>query len=468
MRINTRTHVPAPRTEEGAVACRINAEQQLRRSVMACLLWEDSFYEDGQSIADRIKNLVPKVKADVVASMAVEAREDMKLRHVPLLLVREMARTDSHKHLVADTLERVIQRADELAEFVSIYWKDGKQPLSGQVKKGLARAFRKFDEYSLAKYNRDNAVKLRDVLFLCHAKPEDKAQGRLWKRLVEGKLATPDTWEVALSASEGEDKKAVWTRLLKQDKIKALAFIRNLRNFVREGVDERLVRKSFESLNTERLLPFNFITAARYCPSFEPELETAMLKCLDAQDKIPGQTVLLVDISPSMNAALSARSDTTRFDVAAGLAILAREIFEDVKIYSFSGDTVLIPARRGFALRDALKNSQWASGTYLGKAVKTANANHKYDRLIVITDEQSHDHVGLPDNTGYMINVSKMRNGVGYGDWIHIDGWSEHVIRYITAVEGIKPVAKKTVGARKPALRSVKKTTKRKATKRLP
>jgi 60 kDa SS-A/Ro ribonucleoprotein len=39
-----------------------------------------------------------------VAALAVEARERMKLRHVPLLLVREMARYASHRALVAETL----------------------------------------------------------------------------------------------------------------------------------------------------------------------------------------------------------------------------------------------------------------------------------------------------------------------------------------------------------------------------
>ena len=78
----------------------------------------------------------------------------MKLRHAPLLLVREMARHATHRALVAETLAAVIQRADELAEFVAIYWKDGRVPLSAQVKKGLAAAFPKFDEYALAKYDR--------------------------------------------------------------------------------------------------------------------------------------------------------------------------------------------------------------------------------------------------------------------------------------------------------------------------
>src|SRR5258708_3389524 len=127
-----------PRTHEGAPARNISTELQLRRSVLACLLWESQFYEDGVEIAGRIAQLVPKVEAERVAALAVEAREKMKLRHAPLLLVREMARHATHRKLVAETLAKVIQRADELAEFVAIYWKDARVPLSAQVKKGLA------------------------------------------------------------------------------------------------------------------------------------------------------------------------------------------------------------------------------------------------------------------------------------------------------------------------------------------
>src|SRR3954447_24402457 len=122
-------------THEGAPAKSISAELQLRRSVLACLLWENQFYEDGVEIASRIAELVPQVDAAKVAALAVEAREQMKLRHVPLLLVRQMARYASHRALVAETLERVIQRADELSEFLAIYWATGRQPVSAQVKK---------------------------------------------------------------------------------------------------------------------------------------------------------------------------------------------------------------------------------------------------------------------------------------------------------------------------------------------
>src|SRR6201982_451568 len=175
------------RTHEGAPARNLSTELQLRRSVLACLLWESQFYEDGVAIATRIRELVPKVAAEKVAALAVEAREQMKLRHAPLLLVREMARHKTHRAPVSETLARVIQRADELSEFVAIYWKDGRVPLSSQVKKGMAAAFPKFDQYALAKYDRGGPIKLRDVLSLCHAKPRDAAQAGTWKKLIWGR-----------------------------------------------------------------------------------------------------------------------------------------------------------------------------------------------------------------------------------------------------------------------------------------
>src|ERR1700692_3955205 len=243
-----------PRTHEGASARNVSTELQLRRSVLACLLWESQFYEDGVEIAGRIAELVPKVAAEKVAALAVEGREKMKLRHAPLLLVREMARHATHRGFVAETLARVIQRADELAEFVAIYWKDGRVPLSAQVKKGLAAAFPKFDEYQLAKYDRGGPIKLRDVLFLCHAKPRDQVQADVWKKLIWGRLATPDTWEVALSA--GADKREAWGRLLGEQELGALALLRNLRNMKEAGVEEDLVLAALHAMKTQRVPPF--------------------------------------------------------------------------------------------------------------------------------------------------------------------------------------------------------------------
>ncbi|MCA1372536.1 MULTISPECIES: TROVE domain-containing protein [Bradyrhizobium] len=426
-------------TREGARAIRFTPEMELKRALMNCLLWEDQFYEDGVAIADRIKALVPKVAPERVAQLAIEAREVMKLRHAPLLVIREMARNERHRTLVADTLAQVIQRPDEMTELLAIYWADAlgpmqqrkRQPVSAQVKKGLARALTKFDAYQLAKWDRDGAVRIRDVLFLVHAKPKDADQAKVWKQLVDGELASPDTWEVSLSA--GKNKRETFERLIAERKLGGLALLRNLRLMQNAQVPRESIAGAIEAMRTDRILPYRFITAARYAPDFEPELEAAMLKSIKDHVRLPGRTRLLIDVSGSMFATLSAQSEMTRAEAACGLAILAREICDEVEIFTFSNEVVKVPPRRGFALRDAIINSQPHGGTYLGKAV--TEIDRKGDRLIVFTDEQSHDQVPEPKARGTMVNVASYQHGVGHGAWTRVNGFSEAVVAWIAASE---------------------------------
>jgi len=424
-------------THEGTVAQQVSPKAELRHAVLTCLLWEETFYEKGNDIARRIASLVRANKAEDVAALAVEARSQMQLRHVPLLLVRELARREGAGALVAETLERVTQRADELGEFVALYWKEKKQPLSAGVKRGLARAFVKFNAHQLAKYNRESAVKLRDVLFLCHAKPRNEEQASVWRQLVEGTLQSPDTREVALSARQG--KKETFEHLLEEGKLEGIAVLRNLRLMTAAGVSPKLIRERLDK-GVARALPFRFVTAARYAPKLEDALETAMLKGIAGLSKLAGSTGLLVDVSGSMDYRLAGNGDATRMDAAAGLAILLREKAEEFRVAAFSETCLEMPPRRGFALRDAIVKSQAHSSTYLKRALGQLQQTQEWralDRLIVVTDEQSHDGI-LPAWTvkAYVLNVAPYKNGLSYGNgWTHIDGWSERVVDYIAAVE---------------------------------
>lgn len=432
MRINKK-NPGAARTHEGAPAyMTLTDEQRLRRAVLSCMLWEDEFYEDGETIAARITALASAVAPEIVAKLAVEARTVMNLRHVPLLLLTVLARTGAKQEkLVATAITEVIQRADELAELVAIYWRNGRRPLSAQMKKGLAAAFAKFDAYQLAKYDRPGPVRLRDVLFLVHAKPKAESQAQTWKKLVAKELESPDTWEVALSA--GADKRATFERLLKEGKLGYLALLRNLRNMSEAGVDEALVRRAIaDRKGAQRVLPFRFVAAARAAAMFDHELDGALKAVIKGQAPLDGRTLVLVDVSGSMGHPLSRRSDLSRRDAAAALASV---INGDVRVFSFSDAVVEVPARKGLAGIDAIVASQAHSGTYLGKAVAHVNTI-RHDRLIVITDEQSHDVVPDPvAGRAYMINVASNRNGVGYGRWVHLDGFSERVLAYIAAFE---------------------------------
>lgn len=420
-------------TYEGAPTNPISSVKQLERSVMSCMLWESEFYEDGENIADRIENLINLVDTDSVYNIAVKARNESKLRHIPLFIAVCMARNKLHRHAVGKLLPEIIQRADELTEFMALYWKGGKCPIAKQVKVGLSAAFRKFNEYQLAKYNRKTDVKLKDVLFLVHPKPKDREQQDLWNRLVSDELAVPDTWEVSLSS--GGDKKESWTRLLKENKLGSMALLRNLRNMAECKVNEDLIKESILNMDVSKVLPFRFIASAKHAPQYERELESAMFSAISELPKLSGHTIILVDVSGSMTDKISVKSDMDRIDAACGIAMIATEICEKFSVFSFSNQLVYVPPRRGFALKDAIVRSQCNGGTNLGSAVRTLHANSGYDRIIVITDEQTCEVVPNPKGLGYMINVSSYQNGIGYGPWTHINGWSENVLSYVHKLE---------------------------------
>lgn len=432
----------------------INPERQLRRLTLAAMLWEDQFYVDGKSHAELIKSVVASVNPDRVAALALEARTKFKLRHVPLLLVRELAR---HGKLQANALTSVIQRPDEMSEFLSIYWKDGKSALSNQVKRGLAACFNKFSEYQLAKWDKNSAaIRLRDVMFLSHPKPQTAVQAELFKRIAEDKLETPDTWETQLSA--GADKRETFSRLMRENKLGALAFLRNLRNMTQAGISQSEIEAYSKTIDASKVLPFRYISAARQVPQFEGMLERMMLASLSTQAKLPGRTVLVVDTSGSMGQTISGKSEISRLDAACSLAILAREICEEVVIYATAGNdgtrkhaTMLIPNRRGFALSDYIRSAEVSrriggGGIFLVQAmdyIASQEQGASVDRVIVFTDEQDtggrgfepHKAKRLSRDKNYILNVGSYKNGINSAEWETITGFSEAVIDYIQALE---------------------------------
>lgn len=431
MRVNTARNIPREYTHEGATAKHINAEQALRRSVLSCLLWESEFYEDGQSIADRIASNAAACSAETVAALAVASRRVHGLRHVPLMLLLDLIRRGGSG--VADAIDGTIKRADEMTELVALYWqRNPGKDLSKQMKRGLARAFARFNEYQLAKYDRDGPVKLRDVLFLSHVKPKDAEHEALLKRVANRELAVPDTWEVNLSG--GGDKKATFDRLIREGGLGYLALLRNLRGMVEAGVDTDLIREAIIARKgAELVFPFRYVAAARACPQLEPAIDQALCEAVAGGPRLQGKTAVLVDVSGSMDSALSAKSDLRRVDAAAALASV---LHGDLRVFTFSHQIVEVPPRTGMAGVDAVINSQPHGGTYLGAAVDALNKQVPHDRLIVITDEQSADRVPDPvAKRAYMVNVASAKNGVGYGRWTHIDGFSEGVIRFILESE---------------------------------
>ena len=441
----------------GALAAKQSNTALLRRAVLANLLWEDVAYMDGMKVAEEIQRLIPLCPAIDVYNIALEARTMQKLRHTPLFLAVEMCKYPEHKMFVQDLLPQIITRADMLTDFLAIYWKDGKKPIANQAKKGLAKAFHNFNEYKFAKYDRDAAIKLSDVMFLCRPKPENQYEQDLFKKVADRTLATPETWEVLLST--GKDKKESWTKLITEGKIGGLAMLRNIANMRRANVDKKVINEGLEKLKSSMLMPLDFLKAFRMNPEFGRQIEDAMINSYANLPKLKGKTLFIVDVSGSMGARMSEKSDFSRYDAACAMAMLAANQCEDYEIvctagndYTHTGAHEHIPyPQKGFGIFEQIRETNkniGIGGIFTRQCLEWCNdkfKGQKFDRIIVFSDSQDCDpytrRTPKPFGTyNYICDVSAHTKGVNYkGTWdAEISGFSEHFITFIAAMEGIQ------------------------------
>lgn len=340
---------------EGAAAVRLTAEAALYAAVATTLL-HDGFYEKADARLDRLRGVIGQCEPLFVARLAVYARQTLNLRSVPLVLVVELARRAGGSDLVRRTIRQVVQRPDEIAELLALYalanqragQRKSLNRLSKQVQKGLAEAFTRFDAYQLAKYDRAGAVRLRDALFLIHARGRDAAQQAAFDQLVRGGLPTPNTWETRLTAvgqqayASAEAKaaavRATWEDVVTSNQLGYMALLRNLRNILQANVSVETVGRAAARVGDAaqvaraRQLPFRFLSAFREvqalghadAPALLDALETAALASVQHLTGFDAATrvVLACDVSGSMQKTVSPRSVVQLYDIGLLLAML--------------------------------------------------------------------------------------------------------------------------------------------------
>ncbi len=355
MRFNTKTiRTNKVRNHEGAEAYTLTPALELYTSVVTTIL-ANKFYETDQQRLERIRALVAQNKPEFVAKLAVYAREQMHLRLVPLVLTVELAKVHRGDSLVSKTVERIVQRPDEITELLAYYvFANGRRGtkqlnlLSKQIQRGLAQAFNRFDAYQLAKYNRVTKVQLRDALFLVHPKAKDEAQQTIFDQLVNGTLPVPYTWETELSAqgqqtfaSDAEKATALrtkWEEMISSGKLGYMALLRNLRNIVEADVSPDHFAQVCERLADERAvarskqLPFRFLAAYRELKVVRSSAVPMVLNALEAAVRasainLPGfgpevSVLVACDVSGSMQRTVSPRSKVQNYDIGLMLGML--------------------------------------------------------------------------------------------------------------------------------------------------
>ena len=219
-----------------------------------------------------------------------------------------------------------------------------------------------------------------------------------------------------------------------------MALLANLRNIEEAGVSaahrSKLLRAfaDEEAWRNTKLLPFRFVAASKAAPSYAQALSDVMLKAISTEEKLRGSTALLIDVSGSMDVMLSAKGTLSRWEAAAALAVLVREMCDEVRVFTFSERLKEVSNYRGLPLIDHVGRSQPHSGTALSVSLAAMFKGYTPDRVIVVTDEQSHDGIlPLPKGTkGYLVNVAPYHPGLDVsGGWTRINGFSERILDWV-------------------------------------
>ena len=212
----------------------------------------------------------------------------------------------------------------------------------------------------------------------------------------------------------------------------------------------------FDTVNPAWLLPLDYVRAAAASPRYERQIEGLMLRGLGMAEKLPGHTVFVVDVSGSMGAMISAKSQFNRLSAAQAMAMMAMEMCESIAVYATAGSdglrkhaTMLVPARRGFGLGAEINKaarSLGGGGIFTRQCLEYIKAQEHgaVDRIVVFSDSQDCDWPGKQTpspfgNYNYIVDVSAHSRGINYeGLWTaEISGWSEHFLAYIAALEGL-------------------------------
>lgn len=422
-------HPTATTNPEGGLAFKLSPQMELYSRVATSLVGETAFYESAKTRDARLIELIRLVAEDEPAfllQLAVYTREQLYLRSVTTVLLAEFANSSAAgmvpgaRKLVA----RAIKRPDDMTELIAyqlaLNKRTGrKSKLPEVLKRGIAEAFPKFDSYQLAKYDRVGAVKLRDVMFLTHPKPrpadptplgegrgEPVTQADVWKRLIDGTLAPPDTWEVARSTGKMTWPEVVRNIWLKDGRAQnVFAVLRNLRNVISsEECDASVVADlgrilaDVDAIRRSKILPFRFLTAyaelrAQHfhgkdiTPVYEG-LEIAADAATSSMPTLPGKTIIAVDTSGSMRESpIAEKSAVYPVHIAALMGLMARRICEQSMVCTFDNKVTWQNFPDKGILRNAYDMPAPGGATY-GHLVVNDLIERKVvvDRFIFLTD----------------------------------------------------------------------------------
>lgn len=446
---------------------------QLVQIISTNLYNEEKYYGKVNDVMNEALCEVAKTDPEFILKLASFCRNEFYLRTISIYTLVACANLKEFKGtgLVAKYAPQIIQRADELSEVMSCQLEVFGKPIPNSLKKGIAASFKNFDEYQLAKYNRESKVSLRDIIMLTHVKDPSI----LIKKVLDEKLKVPYTWETQLSAKG--NSKEVWEELLSSNKVGYMALIRNLNNIGKVKVSDTHWKSLMATIADEKRvrgskqLPFRFYSALAYNEETDPfrkkELATALGTALGHSvanlPKLAGRTVCAADVSGSMDSALSKNSKVSFKQISCLMTAMTNKFSENALAVVFGEKLGVLPDLSGNILSDTQKlmNAQVGHSTNGYLVFQYLNTQKiQCDRVIIFTDCELY-HSGSTwagyGSSGsintefehYLKNVNPqcklyLVNLNSYGDVpintknknvVLVSGWSERILEFIATHE---------------------------------
>jgi hypothetical protein len=453
--LRTTSRTPDARTYEGGAGFTRDIKSDLFLMAVGSFHGEDTFYESAADRNVRYAGLVhqntladPLWTAQFLAWLrgpGANIRTAAIVGAAEFVNARVSAGEDFDPVNDADgrglnrrVIDSVCQRGDEPAELLAYWMTAIGRNVPQPVKRGLADAAQRlYTERNYAKWDSSaRSVRMADVVELVHPKAKAPWQGDLFAHMITERRGNANgvladslamlraragfaeraradksilldsdalnaagfTWENALSmAGSDVDKAKLWEAMIPN--MGYMALLRNLRNFDEAGVPDAVATQVSSRLTNpdevarSRQLPMRFLAAYRNAPSlrWSHPLDQAMTLAVANVPRLSGRTLILVDISASMNFGMSAKSTMSGQDTASIFGSALALAAEDATLVRFGSGSEVVPLRRGESLLSVIRRVGGnMGGTNTAEAVRQHFRGH--DRVVLISDQQAaHD-----------------------------------------------------------------------------
>lgn len=443
-------------TEQGGLGYERELKSELYLLAVANMAGEDTFYELKQDRDHRFRELVHVVTMEDpawVAAFVPYLRGVMQMRSAAVVMAAEyvVAGGPNGRAVVDSAILRGDEPAELLAYWVAQYGRKVPKP----VKRGLTDAvLRVYNERSALRYDgQSRGWRMGDVIEIIHPKPKAPWQSELFRFLLDerhhpgthveraddlgpllgvirenrswhrvpvnkrrdwlhahgadGLARAGVSWEALSGWLQGPMDAAAWEAVIPS--MGYMALLRNLRNFEEAGISPVAQQSIIATLTDpemvarSRQFPLRFYSAYKATGStlWAHPLEQALELSLGNVPRLPGRSLVLIDVSVSMLNEMSGRSEAQRWEIATVFGAAFAKAQKHADVYLFSDQHERLDVRPsvlrtvedvGALFRTPNVHYQ---GHRLGGNTLTAQALHAtfdgHDRVLILTDEQAAD-----------------------------------------------------------------------------